>query len=88
MIERLSAYDFMSAVLGERLPAIEVSLTAETAGKRTATLLGIEPGSAIMIRDHVFRNAEGRVVQCGLSSFPGDIRMNYVLGGVPSPNKD
>jgi GntR family transcriptional regulator len=88
MVERLSAYDFMSAVLGERIPAIEVSLTAETAGKRTAALLGVKPGSAIMIRDHVFRNSAGRVVQHGLSSFPGDIRMNYVLGGVPPRGKD
>ena len=85
MLARRAAYDFLCEILGEPIPTIEVSLTAMPAPTRLAVQLGVAPGSAVMVRDHVFRDGRARVVQCGKSSFPGDIRMDYVLGQTVTP---
>lgn len=83
MLERESAHDFLSEVAADPLPVIEVTMTAITAPKWLAGRLQVKPGSALMVRDNVFRDAKGRIVQCGKSYFPGDLQMEYVLGKSP-----
>lgn len=83
MLERESAHDFLSEITRDPLPVIEVTMTAINAPKWLAGRLQVKPGSALMMRDNVFRDTQGRIVQCGKSYFPGDLQMEYVLGKSP-----
>jgi GntR family transcriptional regulator len=85
MLERRSAHGFLSAITGERVPTITVSVTAEIASRRIADFLEISEGSAVLIRDNAHHNCAGMVLQWGLSIYRGDIRLNYVLG-TPLPS--
>ena len=80
MLERQSVHDFLCEITGERIPVIAVTMTAINAPKWLATRLHVKPGMALMVRDNIFRDERGRIVQCGKSYFPGDLQMEYVLG--------
>lgn len=84
MLEGQSAHEFLGAILGRPIPAIEVSLTAVNATKVLAARIGVKPGAALLVRDNIFRDAAGRIVQCGKSYFRGDIHTDYILGHNPS----
>lgn len=84
MLEGQSAHEFLGAILGRPIPAIEVTLTAINATKPLATRIGVKPGAALLVRDNIFRDASGKVVQCGKSYFRGDISTEYILGRNPS----
>ncbi len=84
MLEGQSAHEFLGAILGHPIPAIEVSLTAVNATKPLAERIGVKPGAALLVRDNIFRDAAGKVVQCGKSYFRGDIHTEYILGQNPS----
>lgn len=83
MLERESAHDFLSVIARDPLPVIEVTMTAINAPKWLASRLQVKPGSALMVRDNVFRDTQARIVQCGKSYFPGDLQMEYILGKSP-----
>lgn len=84
MLEGQSAHEFLGTILGRPIPAIEVTLTAINATKPLAARIGVKPGAALLVRDNIFRDAAGKVVQCGKSYFRGDISTEYILGGNPS----
>jgi GntR family transcriptional regulator len=84
MLEHQSAHAFLSGIVGHPIPVIEVTLTAVNATRALAARLGVKPGAALQLRDHVFRDAAGKVIQYGQSYFRGDIQMEYVLGNNPS----
>lgn len=84
MLERESAHDFLSEIARDPLPVIEVTMTAINAPKWLAGRLQVKPGSALMVRDNVFRDTQARIVQCGKSYFPGDLQMEYILGKSPA----
>jgi GntR family transcriptional regulator len=84
MLERQSAHAFLSAIVGHHIPVIEVTLTAVNATGALAQRLGVKPGAALQLRDNIFRDAAGKVVQWGKSYFRGDIQMEYILGNTPS----
>ena len=84
MLERQSAHEFLGAILGRPIPAIEVTLTAINATKPLASRLGVRPGAALLVRENVFRDASGKVVQYGRSYFRGDVHTEYILGNHPS----
>lgn len=82
MLEEDSALNFLLSVYWRRIPVIEVSMTAIPANKTLAERLGIELGSAVMVRDNVFRDEDGSIVQCGTSYFRGDVQIQYALGSL------
>jgi GntR family transcriptional regulator len=84
MLDGQSAHEFLGAILGRPIPAIEVTLTAINATKPLAARMGVKPGAALLVRDNIFRDAAGKVVQCGKSYFRGDISTEYILGRNPS----
>jgi GntR family transcriptional regulator len=74
----------MSEIVGERIPTIVVSVTAETAPSRTARLLDLDRGAAVLVRDHTYLDVRDAAILCGRSVFRGDVRLDYVLGKVPT----
>lgn len=84
MLESRSAHEFLGAILGRPIPAIEVTLTAINATKPLAARMGVKPGAALLVRENVFRDASGKVVQYGKSYFRGDVHTEYILGNNPS----
>jgi GntR family transcriptional regulator len=80
MLAQLPAHRFVSEILGERIPTIVVSITAEIASGRVAELLEVPEGTALVIRDNTHHDKSGAPVLCGRSSFPGDVCTDYVLG--------
>jgi DNA-binding GntR family transcriptional regulator len=84
MLEGQSAHQFLGTILGRPIPAIEVTLTAINATRPLAVRIGVRPGAALLVRDNIFRDTTGKVVQCGKSYFRGDITTEYILGHNPS----
>ncbi len=84
MLDELSAHRFLCEIVGHHIPVIEVTLTAVNATKVLAARLGVKRGTALQLRDNIFRDAAGKVVQYGRSYFRGDIQMEYILGNNPS----
>jgi GntR family transcriptional regulator len=80
MLAQRPAHEFVGEILGERIPTIVVSITAEIAGGRVAELLDVPEGSALIIRDNTHHASTGAPVLCGRSIFPGDVCTDYVLG--------
>ncbi|MDX5360396.1 MAG: GntR family transcriptional regulator, partial [Alphaproteobacteria bacterium] len=85
MLARRSVHDFLSEIVGHRVPTIAVTVVAEKADAETARLLKVEEGDAMIVRENTYLDAAGRPIQCGRSVFPGDIRLEYVLGKHATP---
>lgn len=85
MLARRPVYEFLGEIIGERIPTIVVSVIAISAGKSHAEALGLRRGSALLVREHSYHDSTGRALLCGRSVFPGDIRIDYVLGREASP---
>lgn len=83
MLGNRPAHDFLSDIIGERIPTIAVAVVAEIADKETSELLNLKEGSALIVRENTYFDTAGRPIQCGASIFPGDIRLEYVLGRHP-----
>lgn len=83
MLEEESALELLLGLHERPIPVIEVTMTAVSANRALAERLRVAPGTAIMVRDNVFRDAAGRIVQCGTSYFRGDVQIEYVLGTLP-----
>lgn len=85
MLGNRSAHDFLSEIIGERIPTIAVAVVAEVTDRETAELLNLKEGSALVVRENTFYDDASRPIQCGRSIFPGDIRLEYVLGKHAKP---
>jgi hypothetical protein len=80
MLSEWSAVEIVVDLLGFS-PTIEVSLYPATAGARVAGLLEIAEGSAVSVREHVFRGPQKDAILCGENVFSAAVRLAYVLGG-------
>lgn len=80
MLQNVPVHRFVSDIVGERLPTIIVSITAELAGEHVAAMLNVPVGSALIIRDNTHHASDGTPRLCGRSIFPGDVSTDYVLG--------
>jgi GntR family transcriptional regulator len=80
MLLTQSAHNFVSEIIGERMPTIVVAVTAELADAVVAQLLQIPEGSAVMVRNNTHHASSGAVIICGRSIYPGDVTTDYVLG--------
>jgi DNA-binding GntR family transcriptional regulator len=85
MLSNRPAHTFVGEILGERIPTIVVSITAEIASPRIAEVLELPEGSAVTVRSNTHHASSGAVVLCGRSVFAGDISTDYVLGREPAP---
>ena len=88
MLSSRPAHTFVGDILGERIPTIVVSITAEIAGPRIAELLEIPESAAVIVRSNTHHAGTGAVVLCGRSIYAGDVSTDYVLGREPVRAKD
>lgn len=75
-----SAHQFVSDIVGFKIPTIRVLVSAIIATEDIAERLSVPDGSALIVRDNWHIDANGRILMCGKSLFPGDIRTEYFLG--------
>lgn len=87
MLAHLPVHRFVSDILGERMPTLVVSITAELADERIASLLEVPVNSALTVRDNTHHAKDGTPKVWGRSIFRGDVRTDYVLGQ-PLPQSD
>ena len=83
MLATRAVHAFVGEIIGEAIPAISVSLTAEIATPRVARLLELPENSALLVRNNTHHASDGRIVVCGRSLFAGDVSTDYVLGQLP-----
>lgn len=83
MLSTRPVHTFVGEIIGEAIPAISVSLTAEIAAPRVARLLELPENSALLVRSNTHHASDGRIVVCGRSLFAGDVSTDYVLGQLP-----
>jgi GntR family transcriptional regulator len=91
MLASQPVHHFVGDIIGERVPTIAVSITAELADAHVAAMLAVAPGVALIVRTNTHHASAGAPVMCGRSIFPGDVRTDYVLGQplpghMPSPD--
>jgi GntR family transcriptional regulator len=84
MLSSRPAHGFVGDILGERIPTIVVSITAEIASPRICQILELPDGAAVTVRSNTHHASSGIVVLCGRSIFAGDISTDYVLGREPA----
>ncbi len=80
MLASQAAHHFVGDILGERVPTIAVSITAELADASVGARLAVEPGSPVLVRTNTHHANGGEPVMCGRSIYPGDVGTDYVLG--------
>jgi DNA-binding GntR family transcriptional regulator len=84
MLSTRPAHTFVGEILGERIPTIVVSITAEIASPLISEILELPDGAAVTVRSNTHHASSGAVVLCGRSIFAGDISTDYVLGREPA----
>jgi GntR family transcriptional regulator len=87
MLSSRPAHGFVGDILGEHIPTIVVSITAEIASPRISEILELPDGAAVTVRSNRHYASSGAVVLCGRSIFAGDISTDYVLGREPATLK-
>jgi len=80
MMLSLSAHKFVSEIVEQEIPTIRVLVSAIVATEEFADQLSTPVGSALIVRDNWHISDAGRILMCGKSLFPGDIRTEYFLG--------
>ncbi|MFC7397221.1 GntR family transcriptional regulator [Chelatococcus sp. GCM10030263] len=83
MLASRSAHNFVGEIVGERIPTIMVSVTAEVATAAVAKKLELSEGAPLIVRTNAHYTGDGTVVICGRSIFAGDVSTDYVLGQLP-----
>lgn len=83
MLANHPAHTFVGEIIGQPIPAISVSVTAENATPYIADLLNLPEGTALIVRDNSHYSSDGSIVLCGRSFFAGNISTDYVLGQMP-----
>ncbi len=80
-LEEESTIAMLESALGSSLSDLEITVSATTANAEMASLLECRRGSAVLVRDHLFRDGDGRPVLTGESMFRADrYRFTYHLG--------
>ena len=80
MLSSQSVHRFVSEILGEDIPTIVVSITADLATPDIAAKLDVPVNSPLIIRDNSHHAGDGSIKVWGRSLYRGDIRVDYVLG--------
>ena len=80
MLASQSAHRFVAAIVGQPIPTITVSITAELASAEIAATLDVPIGAPVLVRDNTHHLGDGAIVSCGRSTFRGEVRTDYVLG--------
>lgn len=80
MLAHLPVHTFISQIIGEPLPTIRVSITAEIVEDDVAKQLDIQRKVAVSVRTSSHYNIRREVVMCGRGIFIGSVRTEYVLG--------
>jgi GntR family transcriptional regulator len=80
MLANQAAHSFVGDILGESLPTIVVSITAEIATGDVARRLALAEGAPVMVRSNTHHDRSGKPVICGRSVYVGDVPTDYVLG--------
>jgi GntR family transcriptional regulator len=76
-----SVIAMLETVLGVPLSNLEITVSATTANAEMAALLECRRGSAVLVREHLFHDRDGRPVLTGESLFRSDrYRFTYHLG--------
>ena len=79
-LSRLSAIALMDATSAGPVDSIVVSVSAAAAAGEIAARLKVSAGSPVLVRDHRFHDAAGRVILCGSAVYRGDAyRFSYTL---------
>jgi GntR family transcriptional regulator len=80
-LEDVSTIAMLETALGAPLSDLEITVSAKTANAETAALLECRRGTALLVRDHLFRDRDGRPVLTGESVFRADrYRFTYHMG--------
>jgi GntR family transcriptional regulator len=80
MLSRMPAHTFVGVILGEALPTILVSITAEIASEHVSQKLELPEKVAVSVRTSAHYNSKGQPVLLGRCIFAGNISTDYVLG--------
>jgi GntR family transcriptional regulator len=80
MLSNASTHQFISEILGERLPTIVVDITAVLAEPEVAKKLNVPVGSPLIMRVNSIHSDDGRARACGQSIYRGNVSTEYVLG--------
>jgi GntR family transcriptional regulator len=80
MLARKSAMEVLGDLLGYHVPLLEVVLYPAVADRRLAQLMQIRQGSPVSVREHILRDRQKRVIECGINTFAADVRIAYTLG--------
>ena len=80
MLAEQSTADIMATLLGHHVPTISVTMYPDVADEALASKLAIVPGSPVTIKEHVYRDRDGRALLCGRSTFTSEVRTTYVTG--------
>lgn len=79
-LSRLSAIALMDVTSAGPVDSIVVSVSAAAAAGEIAARLKVSAGSPVLVRDHRFHDAAGRVILCGSAVYRGDAyRFSYTL---------
>ena len=79
-VSRLSAIALMDMTSAGPVDSIVVSVSAGAAAGEIAARLRVPAGSPVLVRDHRFHDAAGRVILCGSAVYRGDAyRFSYTL---------
>jgi DNA-binding GntR family transcriptional regulator len=79
MLARKGAMDILGELLGYRVPVLEVVLYPAIADRRLAQLMQIEQGDPVTVREHLLRDRQKQVIECGTNTFTADVRIAYTL---------
>ena len=84
MLGKRAFLDAVSEIIGMRVPTNAISIVAESADKETAALLHVSEGSALIVRENTFFDIAAHPIHYGRSIYPGDIRLEYLVGKQPT----
>jgi DNA-binding GntR family transcriptional regulator len=72
--------EILGDLLGYHVPLLEVVMYPAVADRRLAQLMQIRQGSPVSVREHILRDRQKRVIECGINTFTADARIAYTLG--------
>lgn len=82
-LRKYSIQDVLRDCLGLRIGRIENAVSASTAPAATARTLKIRKGDALLVREHLIVDPQGRPLLHGRTLYPGDFSIRYTLRAPP-----
>ncbi len=79
MLAHKGAMEILGDVLGYHVPVLAVVLYPAVADRRLAQLMQIRQGDPVTVREHILRDQQRRVIECGINTFTADVRIAYTL---------